>query len=302
MLLKALYAVVRAAEEAGRGDDPRTFRQVLDDKLTWTFQLARLGDLVRRGNGGACTVGVALDQERLGFRFTMHAEKGVGEARAPAARREATSVFIPAKEVLSMMGVVKESRLQQKFGFDDPTFDLVRALEAEPSRGKPPFGSARAELEELIQGRILEKPGRGWVFRSGRSEYPVTITAEGIKKVAIIDRLIVNRTLSGESIVFIDEPESFLHPAAAIRLIDILHRLVDEGVQIFMATHSYFVLKKLMLLARRHRMSVPVLSLAGRGAEEASEAADLVDGMPENPIVSAAIELYEQELDVELDG
>ncbi len=300
LLLKALYATVRSVEEHGRGDDARTFRQVLDDKLTWTFQLPVLGDVVRRGGDAGCAVALTLDGKEVEFRFTAKARKGVGESSSEVARRDSTSVFIPAKEVLSMVNVIKESRSQQKFGFDDPTFDLVRALEAEPSRGKPPFGTAREELEKLIGGRLKEDTTSGWVFERGRSKYPVAITAEGIKKVAIIDRLIVNRTLSSESILFIDEPESFLHPGAVLRLLEILGILVNNGVQVIMATHSYFVLKKLMVMARSTDMSVPVLSLPGREVG-ASFQADLRDGMPENPIVDVSIALYEQELDAELD-
>lgn len=299
LLLKALYATVRAVEEHGRGDDVRTFRQVLDDKLTWTFQLPVLGDVVRRGGETGCEVKLVLDGKEVEFRFTAKARKGVGESRSEVARRDSTSVFIPAKEVLSMVSIIKESRSQQKFGFDDPTFDLVRALEAEPSRGKPPFGSAREELEGLIGGRLKEDTASGWVFERGRSKYPVAITAEGIKKVAIIDRLIVNRTLSGESILFIDEPESFLHPGAVIRLLGILAHLVNSGVQVVMATHSYFVLKKLMVMARSRDESVPVLSLPGPEGG-APVQADLREGMPENPIVDVSIQLYEQELDAEL--
>lgn len=299
LLLKALYSAVRAREEFQRGDDARTFRQVLDDKLTWTFQLPKLGDVVRRGGSGPCEVAITLDGSPLSFKFTGHAEKGVGHASNETRGRQHTSIFIPAKEVLSMVGVIKETRAQQKFGFDDPTLDLVTALEAEPSRGKPPFGDARSQLEALIGGRILDKPGKGWVFQAGRSDYPVAITAEGIKKIAIIDRLIVNRTLSSGSLLFIDEPESFLHPAAAVKLIEILDKLVKEGVQVFMATHSFFVLKKLMIMARQQRLSIPVLSLQGRGGA-APVTQDLQDGMPDNPIVDVSVALYEEELEAEL--
>lgn len=299
LLLKALYSAVRAREEYQRGDDARTFRQVLDDKLTWTFQLPKLGDVVRRGGSGGCEVAIQLDGAPLTFKFTGHAEKGVGHASNEGGARQATSIFIPAKEVLSMVGIIKETRAQQKFGFDDPTLDLVQALESEPSRGKPLFGDARAQLEALIGGRILDKPGKGWVFQAGRSDYPVAITAAGIKKIAIIDRLIVNRTLTSGSLLFIDEPESFLHPQAVVRLIEILDKLVKEGVQVFMATHSFFVLKKLMILARQQQTSIPVLSLPGRG-EGHPVSQDLQDGMPDNPIVDVSVALYEEELEAEL--
>jgi ABC-type cobalamin/Fe3+-siderophores transport system ATPase subunit len=303
LLLKALYATVRAIEEFRRGDDTRTFRQVLDDKLTWTFQLTRLGDLVSRGAGssGPCDVLLKLDGKRCKFKFTSYAEKGVGDALFEGETRGATSIFIPAKEVMSTLAVIKESRAQQKFGFDDPTYDLIRALESVPSRGKPPFGKARAKLEKFIGGRLQEHSVKGWVFQTSRYEYPVAITAEGIKKIAIIDRLIVNRTLSNNSILLIDEPESFLHPRAVVQVLDILHHLVEDGVQIFLATHSYFVLRKLYLLARQKKMSIPVLSMIARG-EDRPTISDLIDGMPENPIVDMSIQLYEEELEIELNN
>jgi energy-coupling factor transporter ATP-binding protein EcfA2 len=301
LLLKALYATVRSTEEYGRGNDARTFKQVLDDKLTWTFQLPVLGDIVRRSDDrSGCSVALDIDGRAVDFRLTAKARKGVGEARTELGQRSGTSIFIPAKEVLSMVGVIKESRHQQKFGFDDPTYDLVRALEAEPSRGKPPFGDARKALERLIGGRLREESHKGWVFERGRSKYPVAITAEGIKKVAIIDRLIVNRTLSSNSILFIDEPESFLHPEAAIKLLEILGHLVRSGVQVVMATHSQFILSKLAIMARRMKTSTPLLSLPASGQGDPS-GADLLEGIPDNAITEASINLYQEELDTELD-
>ena len=296
LLLKSLYAAVRSQEEFGRGQDARTFRQVVDDKLTWTFQAPRLGDLVTKGADGPCEQKLTLDGLQTRFRFTARAEKGVGAADTQSGHRDANSVFIPAKEVMSMLGAIKEARAAQKFGFDDPTFDLVRALEREPSQGAPPFGSARQDLEELVGGRLLERNGKGWVFKAGRHEHPVAITAEGIKKIAIIDRLIVNRTLSKDSILFLDEPEAFLHPQAVVQVLDILSRLVESGVQIFMATHSYFVLKKLLIIAHQRDASIPVLSLAAGGMDE-PWLADLREGMPDSPIVETSLALYEQELD-----
>ena len=143
-----------------------------------------------------------------------------------------------------MMAVVKESRDLQKFGFDDPTYDLVRAIERGPSRGLPPFGSARGDLETLVGGRVLEQKGQ-WLFEKSQTgnkvRIPVSITSEGVKKIAIVDivdRLIVNRSLAPGAVLFIDEPESFLHPSALLRFLEILDSLVKVGVQVVMATHS----------------------------------------------------------------
>ncbi len=81
-----------------------------------------------------------------------------------------------------------------------------------------------------------------------------------------------------------DEPEAALHPEAIVRFLNVLSLLAVQGVQIFMATHSYFVLKKLQLLARQSQKSIPVLSVSGK--EPVLN--DLKDGMPDNPIVNTS--------------
>lgn len=45
-LLKALYSAVRSVEEYRRGDDIKTIIEVLSEKLRWTFQVEKLGDMV----------------------------------------------------------------------------------------------------------------------------------------------------------------------------------------------------------------------------------------------------------------
>lgn len=304
LLLKSVYALLRAHEEFGRGHDPRTFRQVLDDKLYWTFQLDRLGALVSRGADGPLSVEVLSGDPgdtpaTLSFTLTAHAERKVGaRLEAPGSGRDSESILIPAKEVLSVASQVKESRSQQKFGFDEPTLDLVKAVEREPSRGKPRFGGARSRLERALGGRLAYQRGT-WTFAVGRAQYPVAITAEGAKKIAILDRLIVNRTLSERSVLFFDEPESFLHPRAQLELLRVLAEMSRHGVQVFLATHSLFVLNAMRLYARESQNEVSLVSLK---PGQAPEQHDLRDSMPDNELVDASLTLYELELEGRFDG
>ena len=298
LLLKALYALVRAVEEYGRGSDVRTFRQVLDTKLTWTFQLKKIGDLVRKGEGNKLRLEAVIDGQKVFFGFGQSAEKGVGEALEPDTPRQANSVYLPAKEVLSIEAIIRQSReIDKQFGFDDTYYDLVQAVNKPPRMGKiwRSFAHARKGLGDLIGGR-LEQSGKEWYFVKGKAWHPVSITAEGIKKIAILDRLLGNRMLTPDSVLFIDEPEAALHPAAIIKFLDMLAMLASQGVQILMATHSYFVLKKLQILSVQKNMSVPLMSLSGTQPC----ASDLRDGMPDNPIVDTSVALYEEELEASL--
>ena len=72
--------------------------------------------------------------------------------------------------------------------------------------------------------------------------------------------------------------------------------LAERGIQFFLATHSYFVVKKLFLIALEKNIPIPVISSDG----ESWKYANLKEGMPDNPIISQSIHLYEQEMELAL--
>ena len=90
-----------------------------------------------------------------------------------------------------------------------------------------------------------------------------------------------------------EEPESALHPKAIVQLLDIIKLLADVGIQFFMATHSYFVIKKLFLIALEHNLSIPVFI----GTHEGWKQENLLEGIPDNEIINESIRLFDQELE-----
>ena len=310
IILKMLYASVRALEAYRRGNDTEPFVALLSRKLLWTFQVERLGDLVRK-EGQRLSCELRFDDQTLAFGFSARAErlpKLQSEGITPR-HRDGRSLFLPPKEILSLIPVILKSRLvDQMFGFDDTYLDLALAVEAEPVRGRrpKPLEASRERLDALIGGRLelFHKGGRKeWFFRQGRYRYPIRITAEGTKRLAILDRLVSNRQLDAGSILFIDEPEAMLHPSAIVRFMEVLRLLAEAHIQVFLASHSYFVLKALYLLARQHGTEVQVLSLNEDGLHHT--VGDLRQGMLDNPILDEAIALYEREVDLtlgDLDG
>ena len=74
-------------------------------------------------------------------------------------------------------------------------------------------------------------------------------------------------------------------PEMIRHFMEILVVLAKAGLQIFISTHSYFVIKNLYVLAHKNNMSIPIISFVGGKAEQR----DLLDGMPENPIIQESI-------------
>ena len=299
-LLKAFYSAIRTLEEYKRGDDRRTASEILAEKLYWTFQPERIGDLVTKGADGALSSTVRFEQKEFVYRFGKDTAKRILSLENQVPPRASNSIFLPAKEVLSLHEIILTSREQDKaFGFDDTYFDLARALRQSTKKGKnyAEFAQSRSKLEAILGGRVEydEKSGR-WQFKKGNQKFPIGVTSEGIKKISILDTLLGNRYLDTNSIVFIDEPESALHPVAISKFLDIVAVLAERGIQFFLASHSYFIVKKLYLIAQEKNLSIPVIS----ENENQWAHANLNDEMPENSIIDESIRLYKEEVGLTL--
>lgn len=300
-LLKALYSAIRSMEDYKRGDDVRSMNEILAEKLRWTFQVDKLGDIVNRSASEPLYFKMSSDhrQNCLEYQFTQSTTTKVINVTAPKAQKEGNSIFIPAKEVLSLFSVILKSReIDKSFGFDDTYYDLVKALRITPTRGKnfAAFSNARKKLSAVINGKVDYDDNSGkWYYKNkSNQKFSIGATAEGVKKISIMDRLLGNGYINKESVLFIDELESALHPNAICEFLDMISDISHEmGLQVFISTHSYFVIKKLYLIAFKYPDEVACISLA-KGKEP--QICNLSDGMPENSIIQASIDLYKQEV------
>lgn len=298
-LLKAMYAAIKGIEQNGRGDDNRTISEIVSDKLYWTFQSDRLGELVRKPIESPLSFFMMTEQGGVSFSFGQDTTRKVAVTNDNPPT-ETNSIFLPAKEVLSLQKIILKSREQDAmFGFDDTYFDLARALRISTTKGRnlTAFASSREKLRDFLGGKIEFDPQKDrWTFKKGSFRFPIGTTSEGTKKTAILDTLLGNRYLTTDSRIFIDEPEAALHPQAISELMEIITLLAECGIQFFIATHSYFVIKKLFIIALERDMSIPVLSL-GDGKAVYN---DMLDGMPKNSIIDESVRLYEEEVRVSL--
>jgi AAA15 family ATPase/GTPase len=300
ILLKALYSAMRTIEEYKRGDDQRRAGEILADKLYWTFQPEKLGDLVTKGADGHLEFKLNFNGQDFFYSFGKDTNKQINAIENNVVPRISNSIFLPAKEVLSLQQVILKSRNEDRaFGFDDTYFDLSKALSQSGKGGKnySEFALSKKKLEDMLEGKIEFQESSGkWSFKKQNQRFPLGVTAEGVKKIAILDTLLTNKYLDPKSIIFFDEPECALHPANISNLLDIIAMLADRGIQFFLASHSYFVVKKLVLIAQEKNIHIPTITVQDQVWTES----DLIEGMPDNPIISESVRLYEEEVRIAL--
>lgn len=296
--LKAIYCALRTVEQYRRGKENRSEKELLADELYWTFQAKTLGALVRKGESGLHFSMLDDHDKSFDYAFGPSTTRNIQSLHNSFEPTQTNSVFIPAKEIVSLQDVILHSYdVDKDFGFDKSYVDLARAL-SKTTKGKnlKEFAEARKQLTEAVGGRIqYDEKLHEWTFRNQeRQTFDINIASEGIKRLSILDLLFGNHYLTRNSVIIIDEAEANLHPALVGRFMNILTLLAQAGLQLFVSTHSYFVIKNLYLQAHRRNMHIPTFSFTESGVERS----DLREGMPENPIIAESIELYRQELDL----
>lgn len=166
-----------------------------------------------------------------------------------------------------------------------------------------------------VMGGELVWEDRAWHFRCvGRKGVKVSIplgrACSSVRNIATVYFLLWDGTISEGSRVCLDDFGDTLHPAAIVGYLDALKGLTDKGVQFFFTSNSYFVVKKLYLLAQTHKMSIPFFQLDGGYLAQpfGCEAIDVefgypfrddfLEGMPKNSILDMSVSLYQEEMNL----
>ncbi len=297
-LLKLVYALTRAAEEYGKhrqGPAPKEYADLLAEKLRWTYlpQRMEIGRLVSRGTPRA---EVSLHWTKGGLRFGFGKDtttkilntqlENIGNIDTQHA------LFLPPKEVLSLYPAIIATREGQVIaGFDDTHYDLAQDFRQPTVGGNyiPEIKAAFTHLQEITGGGEVVMESEEIWFQRGKDKFTMGQTAEGIKKIGILWRLYRNRRLAPGAMLFVDEPEVNLHPKAVCLFADILHTMAQSNIQIFLTSHSYFLLKRLEQLARQHKTDYALLDLRNKNGTITGRSSLFADGLPDNPIMEQSI-------------
>ena len=96
---------------------------------------------------------------------------------------------------------------------------------------------------------VLETNGRFYLSLPGQGKMEMPLVAEGLRKLAMVARLIGTGSLLDKGYLFWDEPESNLNPKLLRLVARIILHLCQSGIQVFIASHSLFLLRELEVLS-----------------------------------------------------
>ena len=242
-LLKVLYA---ACDVTRTGDS-------LPDKLVRVFlpNGRRPGRLVHRQKGSTEAMLAVFGAKRpIRVRFSNHATTTMDVAISGAKgwmKSRIECAYIPAKEILSNAPGFRSLYAARDIQFEAVYADIIDRAYRPILRG--PTDKDRERLLRIVrrvmEGRVVVKKEQEEFFVRGQQgliEFP--LLAEGMRKLGLLWLLIQNGTLLGGSVFFWDEPETNLSPSVMGDVVQVLLELQRGGVQVFLATHSYVLLKE----------------------------------------------------------
>ncbi|MEO5327781.1 MAG: ATP-binding protein [Magnetococcus sp. THC-1_WYH] len=300
-LLKMLYSVGRSINlfvQKRDGPQPEAWVDCFRNKLSWTMQPKDFNHahLIRGGQeslkmkacvgGGEFSFSVSVIPET--FNEISFAVNPIGPV-----------VFFPPKEILTAMHAIEATRRRMEIaGFDDTYLDLIDDFRAAPTYGKiePKLENILTTIKKTLHNGEITEVGSKFVYQREGKTYSMSLTSEGFKKIGILSRLILNRSLTQGSVLLVDEPEVNLHPQAIIALADILFALSQAGIQVYAATHSYFFLKRIEQLARRTQTKTSLVDLRKSPTGVTATFHDLRNEMPDNPILTQSEYLLNEDI------
>lgn len=243
-ILKLLYSTIESNNKIVLEDEESEYekRRIIAKDLSDIFHTSQLGNLVNKDKRES-KVTVDFNTYKLSFKFKTGSKKEV-EKHLEEFKHDfisKKSIFIPAKEVLSFFKGFRIMYEKKYLSFDKTYYNLCKALE-EPLSKENKLQNLINKLETVLDGKIEIIDGSFYLVSNTR-KYEITLIAEGLRKIGMLSYLLSNEALDSQSILFWDEPEANLHPKLIDDMVSFLVMLANQGVQIFISTHSPYVIE-----------------------------------------------------------
>lgn len=274
-LLKAAYAMSCAGkkiEQDSSFSDLEGVENTLINKLIGIFRPSKdkLGVLNHRGSKSNSDLESSFSSgQNLVASFSSRSSRIKLKVKYPSVSAEG-GVFIPTKEVISFLDGFsnqESDRLTLARLFDMTYFDLVEKLLLPVDEVEEKAIWAFEKITNYIGGKFeidppkihfkigeykayKEKSEKNYFVATSEDAFSATMTAEGFRKVGVLQALLGNNALgSGKNgPLFWDEPEANMNPKLMRMMVEVLLELSRSNQQIIVATHDYVLLKWFDLL------------------------------------------------------
>jgi len=306
-LLKALYSACRSVNKKTSFSHKLVSTMLPDDYKISRLITRKVGNRTGLIKITACDEKTAQNRE-LTATFSGKTKRWdaaiTGEDGWEESFEGVSSIFIPAKEILSHSYNLNAAVEVDNVRFDETYLDIINAAKVDVSVGRNSTAKdiMLKAIEEITHGTVYYDAKRDeFYLKSGSSKQEFNLVAEGIRKMALLWQLVKNGTLENGSILFWDEPEANINPTYISVIVRLLMELQRRGVQIFVSTHDYMIASYFDVLRKEsdhiwfHSLYHDAVS-----GETCYDKADKFADLKCNPIVTAFDKLLNEIYNMEM--
>ncbi len=182
------------------------------------------------------------EENRLNFTFSRQIAQSL-QPFSEAFYLE-SPIYWKLKSALESIKLDSRSFFRTLNGVPDYFYDMVVALRRERTEHPlHPFAGIYENLNTAINGRISLNEAGNLEFQQNKKPISLSLTSGGVANMGILALLVERGALDRGSFLFIDEPESNLHPAWQVEMAKFLFELARQGINVVVSTHSMTFLK-----------------------------------------------------------
>lgn len=219
------------------------------DKVVNVFKADELWSLTRAASQIESEAELTINrQSKVSIGFRNGAVFHYREAFSPEVKRP---VYLPPREMISLYPNFQSVYETTELEFDETWRDISVLLGAPRKtnlRNEPSLRNLPAKFEKILGGSITVRDGRFYI-QTPDMLMEMPLVAEGHRKLVMLSQLISNGSIQKGSVLFWDEPEANLNAKLVRQVAEAIMVLTREGVQVFIATHSLFLLKEIEILS-----------------------------------------------------
>lgn len=294
-IMKAIYSACSVADK--RSD--RTF----DQKLKSVFMPLTIGRLVHRKIGrGTGKITVFRQDGAEKERYITCKITTIGKVDVQYSGwkddKKIEAVFIPVKDMLANAPGFRALYSQKELHYEEIYADIIDKAFLPIPRGKqdPNINKLLDILKGAISGRVVEKK-ENFYLKNKTGELEFSLLAEGFRKLGLLYTLIHNGALTRGSVLFWDEPEANLNPKLAKTVVRILLELQRQGVQIFISTHDYILLKEFSMASTKEDKIQYTSLFRDKDGKICSSVSESFSEIEHNAIDEAYTDILDREID-----
>jgi predicted ATPase len=252
-VLKAIYSLLKV--QSGKEMSKTALEKAYAEKLLGVMRPESIGRLVKRKQGrDRCEIALTMgdSEKNCTIAFATNAKSQVEVVKAPKGTLPLSPVYLPTRELATLCPWFVPLYDNYHVEFEEAWRDTVSLLGAPSLKGPraSKLASLLKPLEEAMDGKVIVDTvsGRFYLDVNGEGRMEMPLVAEGMRKLAMLARLISTGILHQQGYLFWDEPETNLNPKLIKTIAGSIVSLASEGIQVFIATHSLFLLRELEML------------------------------------------------------